>query len=258
MIAGTPLSSGVVSRPRRRRPTPIDIWPLAHDSGIDRMRPAMVGDIHTTSEGDSTPAASSVTKPSAVCERWRRTMAAKGIEPSSRRCGFQPVSRPERICSTAPDWITIMIEASAAETRISIRVDRNRRTAPPQPRRVSRIDAGGDHAEDLGREQHRDRHFEQLQRAFVVEARPGREQREFGGEIFRPDEPRLQHQHDADQQLRHPQRRGEIAHDAVDRGAGATGTRGRWSASTRACCRLPWHQRRSRAARSISDGGLSS
>ena len=28
--------------------------------------------------------------------------------------------------------------------------------------------------------------------------------------------------------------------------------------STRRCCRLPWHQRRSRAARSISDGGLSS
>ena len=63
-------------------------------------------------------------------------MLEKGIEPSSRRCGFQPVSRPERICSTEPDWITIMIDASAAEMTISISVDRTSRIAPPQPRRV--------------------------------------------------------------------------------------------------------------------------
>ena len=132
-------------------------------AGSARIRPAMVGDIHTTKEGDSTPAASSVTTPSSVWARWRRTMLMKGIEPSSRRCGFQPVSRPERICSTAPDWITIMIEASAAETRISISVERNSRTAPPQPRRVVAVEPGGDHAEDLRRQQHADRQLEQLQ-----------------------------------------------------------------------------------------------
>ena len=41
-------------------------------------------------------------------------------------------------------------------------------------------------------------------------------QREVVGEIFRPDVARLQDEHDADQQLRQPQRRGEIAHDAGD------------------------------------------
>ena len=50
--AGGAVSSGVRRRPMRRRPRPIHNWPLAQDSGIDRMRPAMVGDIHSTSEGE--------------------------------------------------------------------------------------------------------------------------------------------------------------------------------------------------------------
>ena len=52
---------------------------------------------------------------------------------------------------------------------------------------------------------------EQLQRALGVEARPGREQRELAGEILRPHIARLQHQHDADDELRQPERRGEVA-----------------------------------------------
>ncbi|GJE73120.1 hypothetical protein CHKEEEPN_4683 [Methylorubrum podarium] len=81
-------------------------------------------------------AATPVTTPRPVCQRWRRTMSAKGIEPSSRRCGFQPVSRPARIWNTEPDWISIAIGAISAESRISIRKDRVSRPAPPLARRV--------------------------------------------------------------------------------------------------------------------------
>ena len=50
-------------------------------------------------------------------------MSRSGIEPSSRRCGCQPVSRPSRIWNTEPDWITIRIGAISAESRISITVE---------------------------------------------------------------------------------------------------------------------------------------
>ncbi len=63
-------------------------------------------------------------------------MALSGIEPSSRRCGFQPVSRPERICTTDPVWITIMIGAIAADMMISTNVEAMSRQRPPRPRRV--------------------------------------------------------------------------------------------------------------------------
>ena len=63
-------------------------------------------------------------------------MLLKGIDPSSRRCGFQPVSRPDRICATDPDWISIMIGASAAEMMISTKVEATSASAPPEPRRV--------------------------------------------------------------------------------------------------------------------------
>ena len=52
-----------------------------------------------------------VMTPSAVCERWRRMISLRGMEPSSRRCGFHPVSRPKTICITEPVWITIMMGA---------------------------------------------------------------------------------------------------------------------------------------------------
>ena len=132
-------------------------------------------------------------------------MLLKGIDPSSRRCGFQPVSRPDRICATDPDWISIMIGASAAEMTISTKVEATsaeRAARAAAGRRPS--NEGDEEAEELGREQDADRQLEQLQRALVVEPRPGGKQREFGGEIFRPNVVRLQHQHDADQQLRHP------------------------------------------------------
>ena len=51
-------------RPKRRKARPIHNCPLAQDSGIERMRPAIVGDIHTTSEGEMSAAANSVTSPS--------------------------------------------------------------------------------------------------------------------------------------------------------------------------------------------------
>ena len=76
---------------------------------MEKIRPTIVGDIQMTSEGEISIAANSVMRPSSVCARWRRAMLPSGIEPSSRRCGFQPVSRPDRICATDPDWISIMI-----------------------------------------------------------------------------------------------------------------------------------------------------
>ena len=152
-----------------------------------------------------------------------------------------------------------MIDASAAEMRISISVDsdeadRAAAAAPGRPvdqrRRSCRETLGASSTAIVSSNSRK--------RALVVETRPGREQREFGGEIFRPDVLGLQHQHDADQQLRHPERRGEIAHDPGQEMLAGGERRSRLLGSTRMCCRLPWHQRRSRAARSISDGGLSS
>ena len=63
-------------------------------------------------------------------------MSLSGIEPSSRRCGFQPVSRPSRIWNTEPDWISIRIGASSAESTISISAETMSRIAPPQARRA--------------------------------------------------------------------------------------------------------------------------
>ena len=86
------------------------------------------------------------------------------------------------------------------------------RAAGPAPRRP--IEDRHDEPHEFRRQQHRHREAEQRQRAFRVEARPRRKQTELVGEIFRPDIGRLQHQHDADDELRHPEGRGEIAHDA--------------------------------------------
>jgi len=72
----------------------------AHDKKIARMRPRIVGDIQATSEGEIERPATRLNTPIATCERWRRTMSLKGIEPSSRRCGSQPVSRPNTKCMT--------------------------------------------------------------------------------------------------------------------------------------------------------------
>ena len=103
---------------------------------MERIRPAIVGDIQMMREGEISAAADNVMTPNAVCARWRRAMLLNGIDPSSRRCGFQPVSRPDRICATDPDWISIMIAANAAEMMISANVEAISASAPPAPRRV--------------------------------------------------------------------------------------------------------------------------
>ena len=105
------------------------------------MRPTIVGDIHRNSEVAIMNAETPVRSPSTVCQRWRRTMSRSGIEPSSRRCGCQPVSRPSRIWNTEPDWITIRIGAMRAESRISITVEATSRTAPPARRRPSAFES---------------------------------------------------------------------------------------------------------------------
>ena len=63
-----------------------------------------------------------------------------------------------------------MIDAKAAETRISIQGRGDQRIAPPQPRRVGPSSSARDHAQDLRREQNPDGQLEQLQRAHVVES----------------------------------------------------------------------------------------
>ena len=108
-----------------------------------------------------------------------------------------------------------MIDANAAEMMISTIVEAISAERPAGAAARFRLDERNREAKELGRKQDRDRQFEQLQRALIVEARPGRKQGEVLGEIFGPNVMGLKHQHDADQQLRHPQRRGEIAHDAV-------------------------------------------
>ena len=103
---------------------------------MEKMSPKIVGDIQMTREGEISAAANSVMSPKRVCARWRRAMLLSGIEPSSRRCGFQPVSRPDRICATDPDWISIMIAENAADMMISTIVEAMSASAPPEPRRV--------------------------------------------------------------------------------------------------------------------------
>jgi hypothetical protein len=60
----------------------------------------MVGDIQATRDGEIESPAISMTKPMPTWDLWRRTIDPNGTEPSSRRCGFQPVSRPNRKCIT--------------------------------------------------------------------------------------------------------------------------------------------------------------
>ena len=94
----------------------------------------MVGDIQANSEGAIRKAAMPVNTPKAMCQRCRRTMSGNGIEPSSRRCGFQPVSRPAMIWNTEPDWISIMIGAISADMMTSSRAETVSRRPPPQAR----------------------------------------------------------------------------------------------------------------------------
>jgi len=56
----------------------------------------MVGDIQRNSEVAMRPAETPASRPSRLCQRWRRTMSRQGIEPSSRRCGCQPVLATKR------------------------------------------------------------------------------------------------------------------------------------------------------------------
>ncbi len=115
---------------------PTDFSPVPQDNGIARIRPAMVGDIQAASEGEINSAATSEMTPRITWSRWRRMIDLNGTEPSSRRCGSHPVSKPNRMCSTWPEWIIIMIGASRADISTSNRVESTSRIAPPAPRRV--------------------------------------------------------------------------------------------------------------------------
>jgi DNA/RNA-binding domain of Phe-tRNA-synthetase-like protein len=91
----------------RFKARPTASCPDSHESGIASNRPTMVGDIQRKREVAMRKAETPAKRPSRVCQRWRRTMSLMGIEPSSRRCGCQPVSRPSRIWNTEPDWMSI-------------------------------------------------------------------------------------------------------------------------------------------------------
>ena len=98
----------------------------------------MVGDIQPNSDGAIMKADSPAKMPKSIWLRCRRTISPKGIEPSSRRCGFQPVSRPSTIWNTAPDWMTISSGAISADIRISRMAEAMRRRPPPLARRRTR------------------------------------------------------------------------------------------------------------------------
>ena len=158
----------------------------------------MVGDIQAASELEMMSATTSVRKPSAMCQRCRRTMSLNGMEPSSRRCGVQPVSRPNTICSTDPVWMTIMIGAiSAAKITSTIEETIEAEGAAAGLAR-GRAEERVDQAEHLGRQQDAHREDEQVERALVVEPRPVGEARELVREIFRPDVGRLHDEQHAD------------------------------------------------------------
>ena len=103
-------------------------------------------------------------------------MLQKGTEPSSRRCGSQPVSKPNRYARIDPVWISIMIGASSGRDHHfeQCRDEQARDAAETRgafpDRRIATIEP-----EQFRREQNPHREFEQLQRAFGVETRPRRE-----------------------------------------------------------------------------------
>ena len=107
-----------------------------------------------------------------------------------------------------------MIGASSAESTISKSVETKSISTPPAPRRVSFCSDGDEEAEEFRCEQNGHRQRKERERALRVEARPDREDAEFRGEIFRPEIARLEDEHDADEELQQPERRGQIAEDA--------------------------------------------
>ena len=116
-----------------------------------------------------------------------------------------------------PDWISIMIGASSADMMIS----RQAESDQPDARRRSRARRPVEQRERSGRRVSAPAGSAIVSsnscsaRSASKRGQVGKKAK-FGGEIFRPDVARLQHEHDADQQLRHPERRGHIAHDAGD------------------------------------------
>ena len=155
--------------------------------------------------------------PIATWARWRRTMALKGIEPSSRRCGSQPVSKPNTKCMTCPAWISIMIGASSADMMISKRRREDEPIAPPPPRRVRALEAG----RDAGRRSWAESRIVMV-RAKRLSDRAASNRGQVGNRVKSlvkysgRDVARLQDEHDADEELQHPERRGDIGHDAGD------------------------------------------
>ncbi len=60
-----------------------------------------------------------------------------GSDPSSRRWGFQPLSRPRMMSKIAADCTIIMTWANSEDRTVSITTPENKPQTPPKPRRRS-------------------------------------------------------------------------------------------------------------------------
>ena len=152
-----------------------------------KIRPAIVGDIQMTSEGEISAAANSVRTPSAV---WA-AMAARDARERDRAV-VAPLRVPAGVASrqdlrTEPDWISIMIGGDSGGDDDLEQMSRRSARAPRRSRGASSPSRSASaRPRNFGASRIADREREQLQRALGVEARPGREERELLGEIFGP------------------------------------------------------------------------
>ena len=214
--AGRAPPASAAARARFRPRPEAELAADAQEIGIASTRPRIVGDIQTNSEVAIMKADDAGDERRAPCASGGGARCrASGIEPSSRRCGFQPVSRPSRIWKTEP----------------GLDQHQDRR----DQRREQDLDQADSDEADAAAAGPPHRAVEQRQHEARTasaragspwsapnswSARSGSKRGQVGKsvnslrEIFRPDVGRLQHERDADHELQQPERRGEIGHDA--------------------------------------------
>ena len=101
------------------------------DTNGDRISENTIGDSHHRKRRSSHAMPPAHTRPSNICEPWRRNASPQGVS-SSSRCGeFHTTSQPRKALTTNTVWNNMRTGASSTENSISISIEMNRRNAPP-------------------------------------------------------------------------------------------------------------------------------
>ncbi len=123
--------------------------PVSNASGIASARPSTTGSIHSASDSDTAHATAPSSRPSTVWRRYNRRVSRGGIAPSSRRCAFQPESRPSRMAITSIVCVSMTTGAIRPASSVSNRMPPIRRSTP-KPRRSSRRSRTAMHPSSFG------------------------------------------------------------------------------------------------------------